>query len=118
MVKPGPKWVAKWRELERLVDRKYEAYCAVVGLSIHQFNEPAIRHFKIHLTFHDAACGELFLGDGTSRFAAICQAIKTVKENKESTLSLTHFAKHPIHEHEMRQIQVILKATAFKKTAR
>src|SRR3989344_8870677 len=105
MGKPEPAWLMKWRELEKLVDKKYEEYCAVVGLSIHQFNEPAMRHFHIHLTFRNTCSGELYIGGGNSRLAAINQAIATIKANKEAELSQVHYVKRGIREHEMRQIQ-------------
>jgi len=47
--------------------QEYEAYCGVVGLSIHQFNEPAIGAFHIHLT--SGYCGgDLYIGGGNSRW--------------------------------------------------
>ena len=73
-------WVKKWRELERLVDRKYEAHISQVGLSIEQFNEAQLRYFQVHLTIlKHSFC----IGVGRPRVAAISDAIETLLKNEE-----------------------------------
>ena len=73
-------WVKKWRELERLVDKKYEAHISQVGLTIDQFNEAPLRYFQVHLNIlQHSFC----IGVGRPRVAAISDAIEAVRKNEE-----------------------------------
>ena len=73
-----PKWVEKWRELERLVDKKYERHISLIGLRLTQFGEYKGAH--VHLMIRKYA---FLIGHGHSRLAAINKALRVIKNNKE-----------------------------------
>lgn len=79
-------WIKKWEKLEKLVNKKYEAYCDIVwlkmGYAIYQGGT------QIHLSIRKY---DFLIGHGPSRYSAINRAIRTIKENKEAKYAITVF---------------------------
>lgn len=79
-------WIKKWEELEKLVRKKYEAYCDIIWLKMdHAIYQGGT---QIHLSIRKY---DFLIGHGLSRHSAINRAIRTIKENRESKYALTVF---------------------------
>lgn len=79
-----PKWMQKWRELEKLVWKKYACYVSIIGLRLHQFNEH--KGARVELVVRRYA---FHIGHGKSRITAITMAIRAIQANNELRMAVT-----------------------------
>lgn len=79
-------WIKKWEELEKLVKKKYEAYCDLVWLKLDHAIYQGGTQIQLSIRKYD-----FMIGHGPSRYIAINRAIRTIKENKEAKYAFTVF---------------------------
>ncbi len=105
----------EWKELEKLVKKKYAGFISIIGLGIEKYLELGGARVWLKIRMYD-----FMIGYGRSSQTAIRRAIRTVEANKEAKYALTVFTGRVLfqdnkkHAKEIENELRIIEECAFK----